>query len=183
MAQLTVYCGPMFAGKTKALVAAYELAAPDQRVAIKPAIDVRYSDNRIVTHCGQSIPAHSLHNLQHLLEIVANKTCVFIDEGQFFMDLADQCRLLLQRGKNVWISGLMATAQQRPWPSMSEVLAIADTVVHITVPRCHLCNRSPASHTVLRGHRCTDPVSIQIGGCDLYLAVCGQCLSDLQSAQ
>lgn len=180
--RLTVYCGPMFAGKTLALVRAHNLVPPDDRIAIKPRMDTRYSADSIIAHSGESIPAIAMDNLQGIEKIVGRKTSVFIDEGQFFMDLAEKCNALLALGKDVYIAGLTATAQQRPWPSMSEVMAIADDIVHIKAAECQTCRLHTASHTFLRSDILTTArgksmPTIKIGGSDLYVAVCRNCLA------
>jgi thymidine kinase len=169
----------MMAGKTLSLIRAYESADPRTRLAIKPSIDTRYSSAWIVSHNGIGIPAESLDNLQNVESLVGDRTAIFIDEGQFFMDLSERCASLLRAGKSVWVSGLNATAQQRPWASMSEILAMADDIVHLKVDRCQMCHKFPGSHTVTRASR-LDPtmstMTIKIGGGDEYLAVCRGCL-------
>ena len=52
---ITVHCGPMFAGKTEALLAAFRAAR--HPLAFKPAIDTRHARDAIVTHTGDQIPA------------------------------------------------------------------------------------------------------------------------------
>jgi thymidine kinase len=55
IAPLTVFSGPMFAGKTTSIIGAVNaaIAAGSQSVVIvKPAMDNRYAENAIVTHDG-----------------------------------------------------------------------------------------------------------------------------------
>lgn len=173
MTKLTVICGPMFGGKTQEMIRRYRSLPKDQCIAIKPAMDVRYGKN-ITAHTGDAIEAVSLHNLQEIGAMAGGYQYVFIDEGQFFIDLAEKCRELLQMGKLVCISGLNATADQKPWNSMSEVIAMADEIVFKTDSLCELCNISHATHTVRRDGKTS---SIKIGGSDLYMSVCRKCLS------
>jgi thymidine kinase len=157
----------------------YESTDPRMRLAIKPSIDTRYSSAWIVSHNGLRIPAESLNNLQDIETLVGDRTAIFIDEGQFFMDLSEKCASLLRAGKSVWVSGLNATAQQRPWTSMSEILAMADVIVHLRADRCQICQEFPGSHTVTRTSSVdpsTTTTTIKIGGGDEYLAVCRRCL-------
>lgn len=181
--RLTVWCGPMMAGKTQALVRTYRMMPEKDRIAVKPAIDTRYSATDVVAHSGESIPAVALNNLQDIEKVTSGVSHVFIDEGQFFIDLAEKCHALLAMDKNVYVAGLSATAQQRPWQSMSEIMAMADDIVHIKVKNCQLCGQHPAPHTILRPT--SSPQSgrfaptIKIGGGDLYMAVCRNCLSSL----
>lgn len=177
-AQMTVFVGPMMAGKTMALISAYMAAPADSRIAIKPAMDTRYSITDIVSHKGHHIPAVPLHNLQTVVDVVGANDSVFIDEGQFFMDLGCKCQELLAMGKSVFVAGLAATARQVPWKSMSDALAIADKIVHITAV-CQICHEAEAAHTMLREPAPSQTGIIQeikIGGGDIYASACRQCL-------
>lgn len=178
--KLVVWCGPMMAGKTMALIDAYNAIPQCDRIAVKPRIDTRHVIDRIVAHNGQYIEAITLDNLQEIKMKVAGINNIFIDEGQFFIDLADKTAELLTAGKNVYVSGLNATAQQRPWPSMSEIFAMADEIYHMQT-LCHECGKRMASHTVLRDVKSIKihPV-IKIGGSATYKTVCRACLTTYQ---
>lgn len=70
--------GPMFAGKTSALV---KTALAVKGEAFKPVIDSRYDKRDIVTHDGQRIKAEAIDSLLPLI----HKECpLFLDEAQFF---------------------------------------------------------------------------------------------------
>jgi thymidine kinase len=170
----------MFAGKTSELMRVYRAMGSVTSIAIKPAMDTRYSAHEIVSHADDRIPATPLHNLQNIEKIVGEwQTNVFIDEGQFFMDLAEKTGVLLSMGKSVWISGLNATARQRPWPSMSDVMAMADDIVYVRAAACHLCGRGPGCHTIshaLEAAASSSGTNICIGGDEMYAVVCRECL-------
>ena len=179
---LTVFCGPMFAGKTQSLISNYLNIAETSRIAIKPSIDIRFPCDHIVSHDGASIPAISLHDLQHVESIAGDPaiTDVFIDEGQFFIDLADKSASLMSLGKNVWVAGLNATADQRPWQSMSEIMAMADDIMHLKASKCHACIFRQGSHTIMHPWILTNSEatsSIKIGSGETYRTVCRHCLS------
>ena len=53
------------------------------------------------------------------------------DFNQFFIDLAEKCHVLLTMGKNVYASGLSANARQKPWQSISEIMAMADEIIFL----------------------------------------------------
>jgi thymidine kinase len=167
----------MIVGKTMALIEDYRRMPINDRIAIKPTIDDRYSATSIVSHSGESIPATSVNNLQNIEAIVGDIRNVYIDEGQFFMDLAEKCAALLLLGKSVRVAGLSATAHQRPWQSMSDVMSMADIIVHLVGPECQVCHRHPAAHTMFRSAAArVDPSVIRIGGGDVYVVVCRKCL-------
>lgn len=169
--------GPMMAGKTNMLIRLFMTSPIDSRRAFKAKIDNRYSEGNIVSHDGLQIPATPLENLQNIEDLAKDVDYVYIDEGQFFMDLADKCTILANMGKNVYVSGLNATAQQRPWPSISEVIAVADEIIHISADKCQCCGISMGSHTRVKNRKeMTHMATIKIGGPDCYETVCRSCL-------
>ena len=68
---LTVYAGPMYAGKTTALIAELEdsLECGSNVLVVKPSIDNRYSDEDIVSHDGISLQKATGHKVKRLPEI------------------------------------------------------------------------------------------------------------------
>ena len=180
--RLTIWYGPMMAGKTQSLIRAYNSAPEGSRIAIKSVIDDRYSAHSIVSHDGESIPAVSLIDLRDVETVCASANNVFIDEGQFFPGLADKCESLLALRKNVYVSGLSGDARQRPWMSMAEAVAVADEVHLMTAPECQMCHALPAPFTVLRSataaaNRGITAPLIAVGGAELYAVVCRDCLA------
>jgi len=83
-----LFHGTMFARKTKTLIDYYNECyhAGESVIALKPAIDNRYSTDEIVSHDGERIPATVISKDQerNLLDIVMNYSNIFIDEIQFF---------------------------------------------------------------------------------------------------
>lgn len=173
---LTLFLGPMFAGKTKALIEAHKCNATNtSTLVVKPIIDNRYSGNAIVAHDKTQIPAIGVATLTELKERADAITQLYIDEGQFFSDLGEVCTWFLQRGCHIWVAGLNATYQQRPWKSINDVIALADHIIFIHVPCCHKCHQRPGVHTILCKQQ-TDASTILIGGFDTYMTVCKSCL-------
>jgi thymidine kinase len=66
---IEVICGSMFSGKTEELIRRLRRAQiARQRVAIfKPVIDVRYSEDHIVSHNQQRIPSIPVRTPQEIL--------------------------------------------------------------------------------------------------------------------
>ena len=83
--------GPMFAGKTSALVETAQ--GLGQIKAVKPILDNRYAKNAIVTHDGKQLKARAVRNI---LSLVSELRPVFMDEAQFFPQ-NDLCMLLAFR--------------------------------------------------------------------------------------
>ena len=93
----------MFSGKSEELirrVTRYHLArVPTQ--TFKPALDVRYAVNEVVSHSRLSTAAQPVVDSQELLRAVEDRTVVVgIDEGQFFdLGLVDVATMLADAGE------------------------------------------------------------------------------------
>ena len=165
---LTVYCGPMFAGKSTALLKAWHEAPETGRILLKPAMDTRYGKNSVSTHDGFSIPALPVTAMPE----IGDKTHVFLDEVQFMEDpwfsddIHERVYELLRKGISVFAAGLDMDARGVPFAATAGLLAMADTVVKLTA-RCHVCEQ-PASMTSLR----SPADRVQLGGSELYFPTC-----------
>ena len=85
---IEVICGSMFSGKTEELIRRLKRAKiARQKVEIfKPAIDVRYSEENIVSHDSTSILSTPVDNSHSILLMASGVDVVGIDEAQFFDD-------------------------------------------------------------------------------------------------
>src|SRR5262245_11584959 len=98
---IEVITGSMFSGKSEELIRRLRRAQiARQKVKIfKPAIDLRYSDQHIISHSEMKIASQSVKSANEILagvEIDAN--VVGIDEGQFFdQDLVRVANILADR--------------------------------------------------------------------------------------
>ena len=84
---LEIVSGPMFAGKTSALLAKAR-SSKGETVLIKPSFDTRYGICEIKTHDGVSAEAFNLSNVTQILsdKAVDNAEIVLFDEIQFFTE-------------------------------------------------------------------------------------------------
>ncbi|KAL0445453.1 UNVERIFIED_CONTAM: Thymidine kinase [Sesamum latifolium] len=157
--EVHVIVGPMFAGKTTALLRRVMAEADTGRTVamIKSSKDTRYAADAVVTHDGTKFPCWPLSDLlsfkhklgadaYHKLDVIG------IDEAQFFGDLYDFCCEAADLdGKTVVVAGLDA--------------------------RCELCGRR-AFFTL----RKTETTQTElIGGADVYMPVCRQHYTNGQS--
>ena len=133
---IEVICGSMFSGKTEELIRRLKRAKiARQRVEIfKPAIDVRYSEENIVSH------SHSILLMASGVDVVG------IDEAQFFDEgIVEVCSELANNGTRVIVAGLDMDFRRVPFGPMPSLLSIADDVykVHAICVKCgHLANYS-----------------------------------------
>ena len=139
--RIEVVCGSMFSGKTEELIRRMRRAQfAKQRVEIfKPAIDVRYSEEDVVSHDQKHIQSTPIDSSASILLLSSDIYVVGIDEAQFFdMGLVDVCNELAYRGIRVIIAGLDMDFRGQPFGPIPALCAIADDVtkVHAICVRC-----------------------------------------------
>eukprot|EP00877_Chromochloris_zofingiensis_P004185 jgi/Chrzof1/13768/Cz08g11140.t1 len=175
--EIDVIMGPMFAGKTTALLQRVAVAdAAGQTVAVvKSSKDARYAQHWVVTHHGRCVrcfTALTLHEFKLKLGSAYGKFHVIaIDEAQFFPDLVDFCSHAADEdGKHVIIAGLTGDFQRRPFGGVLDLVPLADTVTKLT-SQCFYCERD--AHFSLRVT--AEEQQEVVGGLDKYRAVCRRC--------
>ena len=139
--RIEVVCDSMFSGKTEELIRRMRRAQfAKQRVEIfKPAIDVRYSEEDVVSHDQKHIQSTPIDSSASILLLSSDIDVVGIDEAQFFdMGLVDVCNELAYRGIRVIIAGLDMDFRGQPFGPIPALCAIADDVtkVHAICVRC-----------------------------------------------
>jgi thymidine kinase len=148
MGWIEVICGSMFSGKTEELIRRLRRAEfAKQKVEIfKPGVDIRYSEQEVVSHDETSIRSTPVSHSSQLLLLASDVEVVGIDEAQFFDDgLPEVCNQLANMGIRVIVAGLDMDYQGRPFGPMPHLLAIAEfvTKVHaICVETGHLAQYS-----------------------------------------
>ena len=139
--RIEVVCGSMFSGKTEELIRRMRRAQfARQKVEIfKPAIDVRYSEDDVVSHDQKHIQSTPIDSPGSILLLSSDIDVVGIDEAQFFDDgIVDVCNELANRGVRVIVAGLDMDFKGKPFGPMPALCAIADDVtkVHAICVKC-----------------------------------------------
>lgn len=139
--RIEVVCGSMFSGKTEELIRRLKRAKfAKQRVEIfKPSIDVRYSEEEVVSHDQNSIMSTPIDSSSSILLLANDIDVIGIDEAQFLDDgLVDVCNQLANRGVRVIIAGLDMDYRGVPFGPIPGLCAIADEVtkVHAICVKC-----------------------------------------------
>lgn len=138
---IEVICGSMFSGKTEELIRRLKRA----RIAklnveiFKPTIDVRYSENEVVSHEGNAILSIPVENATSILSLCEGVDVIGIDEAQFFDPaIVAVCNELANRGIRVIVAGLDMDFKGVPFGPMPQLCAIADDVfkVHAICLQC-----------------------------------------------
>ncbi len=139
---IEVVCGPMFSGKTEELIRRVKRAQiAKQRVQIfKPAIDIRYDIEDVVSHSSQAIKSEPVENSVDILIRLKDSTrVVAIDEVQFFDEnIITVVTKLAARGYRVICAGLDLDYRAQPFGPMPILLALADEVMKIHAI-CTIC--------------------------------------------
>lgn len=171
--RIEVVCGSMFSGKTEELIRRMRRAQfAHQKVEIfKPGIDVRYSEEDVVSHEGTSIPSTPVDSSQSILLLAGDSDVIGIDEAQFFDEgIIDVCNQLANRGVRVIVAGLDLDFKGVPFGPMPKLLAIADDVskVHAICVRCGAL--AYVSHRIVAGER-----QVMLGETKEYEPLCREC--------
>ena len=170
---IEVICGSMFSGKTEELIRRMKRAQfARQKVEIyKPCIDVRYSEDQVVSHDSHSIPSTPIDSPASMLLLSSDVEVVGIDEAQFFDEtLVDVVQTLANRGIRVIIAGLDTDFMGKPFGPMPALMAVAEDIqkVHAICVRCG----SPANHS----HRLVaSDALVVLGEKDEYEPLCRHC--------
>ncbi|KAK9862753.1 hypothetical protein WJX84_004796 [Apatococcus fuscideae] len=129
--QLDLIIGPMFAGKTSALLKRVnDLEAQGLTVvAIKSAKDTRYHASRLVTHDGQSRECFAASSLAEFKEHQASEyrasQAIAIDEAQFFPDLLEFCLEAAERdNKLVVVAGLSGDFRRKRFGEVLDLVPL-----------------------------------------------------------
>ena len=178
---IEVICGSMFSGKTEELIRRLKRAQfAKQKVEIyKPCIDVRYSEEEVVSHEGHSIMSTPIDSPASMLLLSSDVEVVGIDEAQFFDDtIVEVVQTLANRGVRVIIAGLDTDFMGKPFGPMPALMAVAEDIqkVHAICVKCG----SPANHS----HRLTsNDKLVVLGEKDVYDPLCRHCYNAALEAE
>ena len=174
--RIEVLAGPMFAGKSDELLRRLSRLKFAKKTfsLFKPAVDVRYSKDCVVTHSGTKLLARPISTPSKILEYwLKNQTDVIaIDEAQFFdrfdsPSLVEVCRDLSFRGVRIILAGLDMDASGNPFGLMPELMSVADEVIKLKAC-CSVCG-ADASMTLHKNHQVA---LVELGGADKYEPRC-----------
>lgn len=175
-----VIVGPMYSGKSEELIRRIRRAKiAKQKVQVfKPEIDNRYSNEDVVSHCGDKEGAVPIKDSTYILKYLkADTQVVAIDEVQFFDEgVIDVITTLADNNKRVICAGLDMDFRGVPFGPIPGLLAIAEFVDKIQAI-CVVCG-NPATRTqrLINGKpaKYNDPI-VLIGATESYEARCRKC--------
>jgi len=131
---IEVICGSMFSGKTEELIRRLKRAQfARQKVEIfKPAIDVRYDDEMVVSHDSNEIRSTPVPAAANIPILADGCDVVGIDEAQFFDDeIVRVCNDLANKGVRVIVAGLDMDFKGNPFGPVPNLMATAEYVTKV----------------------------------------------------
>ena len=131
---IEVICGSMFSGKTEELIRRLKRAQfARQKVEIfKPSIDVRYNDEKVISHDANEIRSTPVPAAANIPILADGCDVVGIDEAQFFDDeIVNVCNQLANRGVRVIVAGLDMDFKGNPFGPMPNLMATAEYVTKV----------------------------------------------------
>lgn len=182
---LHLILGPMFSGKTSKLLEVYEkcLLSNISVLVINHSIDTRYSNDMLSTHNKQMIPCTFTNKLNDIFNVsdmnfnsinpVHINDFILINEGQFFEDLYDWVKIMVEKfNKNVYVCGLDGDSNRNKFGQMLDLIPICDKVTKLR-SLCVICkNGNKAPFTLRTIHNNSQ---ILVGNEDSYKPVCRNC--------
>lgn len=173
---IEVVCGSMFSGKTEELIRRLKRARIAKlRVEIfKPCVDIRYSEEDVVSHNSSALHSIPVENASQILFYSNDVDVVGIDEAQFFDDeLVNVCRQLADQGVRVVVAGLDMDFMGKPFGPMPALMAVAEDVtkVHAICVKCG--GLAHFSHRIV-----ADEKLVVLGETDSYEPLCRKCYNE-----
>jgi thymidine kinase len=144
---------------------------------INYAADDRYtSEPMLSTHDKQMIPcilATTISDaIQNNSEMIARVETILINEGQFFPDIEDQVKQLVEVGnKRVYICGLDGDFERKPIGNLLQLVPFSDHIIKLK-SLCSLCRDGTPGVFSFRTSREVDQVVI---GSSNYVPLCRGC--------
>ena len=173
--KLETIVGAMFAGKTSELLKRILWAKHQSKkiIVIKPIIDNRYDQEKIITHNDLSHDCFSMKNWKNVNDnFKFNRDIVdvvFLDEIQFMStdETLENVETILNNGIDVVCSGLDQDSRGRPWETSSMLLGLSDKIIKI-YGFCNLCGMEAT-----KTYRKTEGGGrTQVGAADIYEPRC-----------
>jgi thymidine kinase len=174
---IEVITGSMFSGKTDELIRRLRRATiARQKVQVfKPAIDIRYAEQKVTSHAGNdydAIPIRCSADILHLLDSQA--TVIAIDEAQFFdQEISSVVQTLANQGLRVIIAGLDTDFRGEPFGPMPVLMSQAEHVDKLHAI-CMVCGEDACRTQRLvngRPAHYNEPVVV-VGASEMYEARC-----------
>ena len=170
----------MYSGKSEELMRRLRRAqiAGKEVILIKPSIDNRYDETRVVSHNGSSMSAFSVDvSDPHMArKLIGYPDVIGIDEIQFFYPVWVDVLIGWAEEYQVILAGLDMTYRREPFGMVPFYMAQADKVIKLSAV-CHKCGIDAMyTQRLIDGKPAPfEGDTVQVGGLDSYEARCRKC--------
>lgn len=181
---LEIILGSMYSGKTSRLIEIYKQCTfcNISVAVINHSIDDRYDEELLSTHDHVKIPCiktERLFNVYTDLDSnnftdkfqLARSSVILINEGQFFPDLEEFVKKLLQHNKKVYVCGLDGDFERKKFGQILDLIPLCDKVTKLT-SLCGMCKNGTLG---IFSKRISCEQMQTVVGTDNYIPVCRSC--------
>jgi thymidine kinase len=174
---LEIILGSMYSGKTSRLIEIYKQCTfcNISVAVINHSIDDRYDEELLSTHDHVKIPCIKTERLFNVLESnkfqLARSSVILINEGQFFPDLEEFVKKLLQHNKKVYVCGLDGDFERKKFGQILYLIPLCDKVTKLT-SLCGMCKNGTLG---IFSKRISCEQMQTVVGTDNYIPVCRSC--------
>lgn len=175
---LELIVGPMFSGKTSALIdlaEEYETKLHTSCFTINHGDDTRYgNDGFMRTHDRRKLKAHHTRKLMDFMKdpYILDFDVILINEGQFFPDLEKFVRMMVDgHKKKVHVAGLNGDFRKQAFGDILKLIPHCDDVRKLKAT-CGIC-KTPG--IALFSMRKTRETAQKIVGSSNYIPTCRMC--------
>lgn len=172
---LEIIIGPMFSGKTSKLVSFYKhnKIAEIPTCVINYYEDTRYCESGMSTHDNITIPCVMASTITSIIEnksLIEKTEAFIINEGQFFPDLFEGVKILLNKyKKRIYVCGLDGDFKMQKFGTILDLIPLCDKVEKL-VAICTICkSRAPFTK------RLSNESEQKVIGSKNYIPVCRSC--------
>lgn len=173
---IEVIAGSMFSGKTEELIRRLRRAEfAKQTIEIfKPCIDIRYSEEDVVSHNSTAIRSTPVESSAQILLLADNVDVIGVDEAQFFDNgIVDVCVKLANNGVRVIVAGLDMDFMGRPFGPMPALFAVAEYVTKVHAVCMHCGELAQYSF-----RKSENDKIVVLGEKDIYEPLCRRCYNE-----
>lgn len=179
---IRTYVGPMYSGKSDALISTYlRIWNKGLVMAFKPSKDTRDGAEIKSKNYDTAIPAIVIDDISEIKNHVIpnNIRTVFIDEAQLLTgDVSELVDLAVLFDIDFYIAGLNMTSEQKPFGIINDILSVSDEVSVIN-GFCQDCNK-PSRYSYYYLDDKDGDVKVGDTG---YVSLCPSCLGKRKLAK
>jgi thymidine kinase len=175
---LEIILGPMWSGKTSALLKIYRQYSfcKSKICVINYEADTRYSKTMLSTHDKEMIPCILGVSMEEIMknhkDEIENSDVILINEGQFFSDIVPfTIKMVEEERKKVYICGLDGDFKRDKIGNLLDLIPMCDKMIKLHA-LCSMCKNGTLAPFTFRSTCETEQVVI---GNDIYMPLCRSC--------